>query len=187
MEVIKEVKSGSSQNEAASARGVSRKQVQNIIKNQEAITEHTKNQTLPLKAKLIVQKAYYAEVEKAVFQWFKLVRNPLGRCKPLPVSRSIIQARAKLEATKRNIANFKASDGWFARWRNRFNVGHSVNLFGEASDVDLEEAEKKMEDLRRELLKKGYEMAHIFDMDEAPLFFRAMPTRTYEYVAEHKR
>lgn len=50
----------------------------------------------PLKAKLIVQMAYtILRWKKAVFQWFKLVRNPLARCKPLPVSRSIIQARAK--------------------------------------------------------------------------------------------
>ena len=40
------------------------------------------------------------------------------------------------------ISEFKASDGWFARWRKRFNVGDSVALFGEAGDVNIEEVEK---------------------------------------------
>ena len=139
-----------------------------------------------MKAKIIVQKAYYPEIDNAVFEWFKNVRNPLGRCKPLPVSRSIIQARAKQEATKRDIAKFKASDGWFSRWRNRFNVGQSVNLHSEAGDVDLEQAKKQMEVLRKELLEKKYDLDKIFNMDEGPLFFRAIPTKTYEFFAEHR-
>jgi hypothetical protein len=76
------------------------------------------------------------------------------------------------------ISEFKASDGWFARWRKRFNIGDSVALYREAGDVDLAQAEEKMEHLRNQLSSKNYSVENIFNMDGAPLFYRAMPTRT---------
>jgi hypothetical protein len=47
----------------------------------------------------------------------------------------------------------------------------------------LKEAERKMEIIRLELLTKGYATDRIFNIDEAPLFYKALPTRTYEFVA----
>jgi DDE superfamily endonuclease len=41
-----------------------------------------------------------------------------------------------------------------------------------------------MEVIRLELLAKGYAADHIFNMDEAHLFYKALPTRTYEFIAD---
>ena len=59
-----------------------------------------------------------------VTRWFSL----LTMC----LSRAHIQARAVHEAKLHWILNFKASDGWFRNWRNRFSIGASLLLFGEA-------------------------------------------------------
>jgi len=67
--------------------------------------------------------------------------------------------------------------GWFSRWRNRFSVGKSVRLHGEASDVDINAAEKPMNDLREKL--RDFKPENIFNMDETGLFFRALPNRSY--------
>jgi hypothetical protein len=50
----------------------------------------------------------YPQVDKMVFDWFVDVRHPLGKRKPLPLSRGIIQARAKRVASELGFADFNA-------------------------------------------------------------------------------
>ena len=51
-------------------------------------------------------------------------------------------------------------------------------LHGEAGDVDMELAEQKMAAFRETL--KGYKLVNIYNMDETALFYRTVPSRTYE-------
>ena len=57
-------------------------------------------------------------------------------------------------------------------------------LYGEAGDVDMAVAEEKMEQLRNELTAQNYSADNIFNMEEALLFYKAMPTRTYELQSD---
>ena len=97
----------------------------------------------------------------------------------MPVSRSLIKARAMFKARKQSVLNFQASDGWFWRWRWWFNISNSIRLHGEAGDVDLNEAENKIDELRNEIVTKGYKAENVFNMDETGLFYKAIPNRTY--------
>ena len=103
------------------------------------------------------------------------------------MSKSTIQVRAAYEATKRGITSFKASDGWLWRWHWRFNIANSVRLHGEAAQVDLKIAEEQMEELRSQIVAKGYKHSNIFNMDETGLFYKAIPSRTYEINNLDKR
>ena len=67
----------------------------------------------------------------------------------MPLSRGIIQARAKKIAEQLGFNDFTAYDGWFRGWRWRYEIGKSVRLHGETGDINL-----------------------IF-------FYRCMPNRTY--------
>ena len=60
-------------------------------------------------------KEKHPVIDAAVFDWFYSLRTLRGARKPLPVSRSLIQARALYEAKQHGITEFKASDGWFGR------------------------------------------------------------------------
>jgi hypothetical protein len=51
-------------------------------------------------------------------------------------------------------------------------------LHKEAGDVNLIEAEKKMDEIRTTLKEKGYSRENTFNMDESGLFYRCMPNRT---------
>ena len=53
----------------------------------------------------------HPELDNSVLQWFKEMRYPTSKCKPLSLSRAHIQARAVHEAKLRGILNFKSSDG----------------------------------------------------------------------------
>ncbi len=124
-------------------------------------------------------KASYPELDQAVYDWFLEIQHPFGKCKPLPLSRSVIQARAKKEAEDRGIITFQASNGWFRGWLWRFEIGKSVRLNGGAGDLDLAEAETRMNELRRQLAACGYSKDNIFNMDETGLFYRCLPNRSY--------
>ena len=77
------------------------------------------------------------------------------------------------------VSNFKASDGWFSKWRWRFDIGKRVRLYGEASEVDLTKAEVEIQKLRDVLSSKGYKPDCIFNMDETALFYKTIPNRSY--------
>ena len=49
----------------------------------------------------------------------------------------MIKARATAEAKLRNINDFCASDGWFYRFRWRYNITKSVRLCGKAGEVNM--------------------------------------------------
>ena len=106
------------------------------------------------------------------------MRNPSGKCKPISISRRLLQQRALLEAKRLNLDQFKASDGWFANWRWRFGIGHSSLLHGEAGEVDIEEMEPKIEILRQLILAGCYDVDCIFNMDETGLFYRCLPRKS---------
>ena len=52
-----------------------------------------------------------------------------------------------------------------------------MRLHGEAGDVQQDEVEPKMEQLRQQL--ESYDSENIYNMDETGLNFCALPNRTY--------
>ena len=70
----------------------------------------------------------------------------MGRFLPEP-----IQARAKQVARELGIIGFNASNGWLQGWLSGYNIGKSVKLHDEAADINLPEAETKMNGLREKI------------------------------------
>ena len=157
--------------------GVSRMQVNRIRHSKEKIQELASKQVIQSTAKVMANLSKFPEIDKVVDDWFVEMRNPKRRWKPMSISRAHIQARAMHEAKARGIEDFKASDGWFRNWRKRHGIGKSLRLFGEAGDVNLVEVEPMMQSLRQQLV--SFKPENTFNADEAPLYFRAMPTRSY--------
>ncbi|KAL5496854.1 hypothetical protein EMCRGX_G013222 [Ephydatia muelleri] len=104
LDVIEMLDKGKTQREVAAQLGVSKTQVLNISRCRAALY---KRQLTSKVAKF----GKFADIDKAVFDWFCRVRTPVGLRKPLPVSLAALQARARHEARLRNVHNFKASDG----------------------------------------------------------------------------
>ena len=179
VKVIKEVAQGKKVIEVARAFGVSVGQVYKILKSRGVISKNHQDPTFKKDSKLIKQKGKHSDIDQAVFEWVRFLRFLRGRRVPLPVSRNLIQACAIHEAKLRNIYDFKASDGWFWRWRQRYNIGKSVPMHGEAGEVNMEEAEVQMQLMRNAISSGGYQLQNIFNMDETALFYRTIPNRTY--------
>ena len=170
---------GEKQCEIVKSTGLSKAAVSSIKKNSETLRKLQTDNSPLLQSKCTLLMSKYPQVDKMVFDWFVDVRHPLGKRKPLPLSHRINQPRAKRVASQLGFADFNASNGWFQRWRMRFNIGKNVNLHGEAADIDFAEAEIKMNEIRKKLAEAGYKPEHIFNMDETGLYYRCLPTHSY--------
>ena len=175
LKILSELQRGTRVEDIAKKYDISIQQAYKIVKAKHSLTE-LKN-GLSMHSKILVSRAKYPDIDRSVFEWFCSIRAFRGRKKPLPISRELVKARAIYEAKIRNITNFKVSDGWFSNWRWRYNISKCVRLHGEAGDIDLEAAELEMKCFRDLLV--GYDVKNIFNMDEAGLFFRAIPSHSY--------
>jgi hypothetical protein len=181
--VIEEVRLGKLPVDIVSEYGIGKTQVYKLYKSRDAIDKST----VPKLSKILAKKCKYPDIDSAVFEWLCALRKMTGNRRPLPVSRELVQARALHEARVRNITDFKASDGWFNRWRWRYNIENSVRLCGEAGDVNVEDATKEIEKLKHLISSQSYEVENIFNMDETGVFYKSIPSRTYLMPGECKK
>lgn len=156
---------------------ISRSTVHRISEKSDDLVDSFENKKFRPDAKVLMSRVAYPELNQAVYDWFVQMRNPGNGCKPLPISKAVLQQRAMDEATLRGILNFRASNGWFENWKKMFAIGDSVRLFGEAGDVDMSVLKPLIADLKRKL--SMFQRKNIFNMDESGLLFRTLPSRTY--------
>ncbi len=58
--------------------------------------------------KILANRSLNADLDDSVYNWFREMRNPLGRRKSLSLSRAVIRGCALREAKKIGIIEFKA-------------------------------------------------------------------------------
>ncbi len=179
LKVVEMLEKGLSQASIVLSLGISKSQVSRIKKASLELRKIQQEKSVTLKSKKSISKSKYPEVDKSVYKWFCNVQHLYGKCKPLPLSRAIIQARARHVAESLNLVDFKASNGWIRGWLWRNEMGRSVRLHGEATDLDLKEAETAMLTLRRQPQNAGYQLKDIFNMDETGILYRCLPNQSY--------
>lgn len=86
--------------------------------------------------------------------------------------------RTKTPGSSTDEKEFKASRGWFEKFKKRTGI-HSVMRHGEAASSDKKAAENYVSDFKKLLISEGYLPQQIFNCDETGLFWKKMPKRTY--------
>ncbi|XP_053643175.2 tigger transposable element-derived protein 1 [Cherax quadricarinatus] len=84
----------------------------------------------------------------------------------------------KKPATSGDVSEFKASKGWFERFKNRSGI-HSVMRHGEAASSDKKAAEKYVKEFKDYIDSEEMQPEQVFNCDETGLFWKKMPSRTY--------
>ena len=74
--------------------------------------------------------------------------------------------------------DFKASRGWFEKFKKRSGI-HSVVRHGEAASSDKAAADKYKVEFKQCVNAEQYVPQQVFNMDETGLFWKKMPRRTY--------
>uniref|UniRef100_A0A0A9VYT7 Tigger transposable element-derived protein 4 n=1 Tax=Lygus hesperus TaxID=30085 RepID=A0A0A9VYT7_LYGHE len=106
-----------SQTKAAIELGVSQPLLSKILKDRETIERAAlENADLARKRK---RTGKDAQVENALKEWFTQVREKDAR-----LSGPIMREKAEQLAQKLGKEDFKATTGWFVRWRKRENIVH---------------------------------------------------------------
>ena len=107
--------------------------------------------------------------DTAVFKWFLSLRS-----QNVPLSGAIIQEKANQHAKELSIENFKASDGWLRRWKERNNVTFKT-ISGESNSVTPEMVNA---------LLYNYDLTDIYNADKFGLFYQYVSNKTYQLKSE---
>lgn len=113
--------------------------------------------------------AKYQEINDAVYKWYCLARAAM-----VHVNSPMIQEEAAEKAKIFNMQDFegfKASNGWFGRWKDRYGIKQR-HVEGESGQVRSGTIESWMERLRE--VCKGYNPEDIWNQDEMGCFFCAL-------------
>ena len=145
-----------------------RTQIQTILKNQESITRDYETNAPAARKRL--RGPQYDDVDSTLYDWYCLARQRL-----VPVTGPMLQEEALIIARSLGINDFKASNGWLQRFKDRNNIKQLV-VSGESGDVNQETVTAWREGLVT--LVHGYSPKDIWNEDETGCFFRALPDKT---------
>ena len=111
-------------------------------------------------------------LEKALFSWFKKMRT-----NNLPVNGTVGKEKAISYAKELQIEGFKASNGWFERWKSRFNVSFKA-IAGEEKSVTPEMTSSWWETYLPTILSRC-DLKDIYNADELGFFIRHFQPRQW--------
>ena len=110
-------------------------------------------------------------VDESLYSWFKD-----QRAHNIPINGPILMAKAYDFAALHNEKDFKSTNGWLDRWKNRFNITFQ-KMSGESAKVDEETCKEWLNKLKHIIV--GYEPEDIYNADETGLFFKCLPDKTF--------
>lgn len=113
-----------------------------------------------------------------MWEWFQQARS-----RNIPLSGPMLQEKARHYATELNIPteDFKASNGWLNRFRQRHNINFA-SVCGESGSLPNESVENWLSKLPDIL--SGFKACDIYNMDETGLFYRALPDKSLSIRGE---
>ena len=84
----------------------------------------------------------------------------------------------ELKQKEKRFFDFKASRGWFEKFKKRGDIKR-LKLHGEAASADHERADQCIDEFATFIADKGLDMRQVFNADETGLMWKRSPTSTY--------
>ena len=116
----------------------------------------------------------FSLLEDTLYEWINQIRNAKI---PVPPSLTLVKARQIADSMNIPEEDFKASWGWFQRFKKRKCL-KGLALFGEAAEVNRNDPTllAQLQELYDTIGE--YEYDNVYNMDETGLFFRMLPKYT---------
>ena len=174
VEVIKTAEKDRSMNQRTLAEKFEcgKTQIAQILKKNESIMSLYKSNQCGSSMKKMSRTSMFEDVNKALFEWYVLACS-----KNIYPGGPQLLEKAKEIAEKLGKSDFKGSNGWFSKWKARYNI-KKFKVCGESGDVRGEMVESWMERLPE--IVRGYRIEDIWNMDETGVFWRALPESGFE-------
>lgn len=148
-----------------------------IVKSRETITINAAKCGPSAKKRKYVKDSRFKQLEEILLEWF------VGaRAANLPINGTLMREKARVIASRLDIQDFTASNGWIDRFKKRHNVVYKA-ICGESKSVDLETVEHWKETQLPEKIA-GFDPKNVFNADETGLFFNVLPDKTFSYKGE---
>lgn len=116
------------------------------------------------------------DVDACVLKWFKQARD-----QNIPVSGTLVRAKAEEFSRSLGNDNFKASSGWLDGFKERNGISFK-SVCGESASVNADEANvwnEKVAEIIKDMPDRD-----IFNVDETGLFFKCVPAKTLAFKGE---
>ncbi|XP_035913321.1 tigger transposable element-derived protein 1-like [Anopheles stephensi] len=167
---------------AAIARDIKRPQskVLSIVKQKDTLLNSGKGAAMGTR----VRDKLIEKMVSLLLIWIEDMIN-----KRIPLSLQIIKTKAKsllqdLQSATENLdgteSTFKASSGWFDRFKKRANL-KNIKIHGEAGSADEVASENFPSVLENIIAEKGFLPEQIINVDETAIFWKKMPTKSYVF------
>ena len=117
-------------------------------------------------------------VDQALTQWFDRVSEH-----GVPVNGPVLMGKAEELAAKLGRSEFKSTNGWFERWKNRHQIRYKKS-HGEKRSADVASADAWKSDELPRLLEE-FSPNDLYNADETGLFYRATPNGSLCYAFEN--
>ena len=153
--------------------GIKKNTISTWIANERKIFEAYETGQVNLSRKKL-KKSDNKDLDEAVFTWFKNARS-----NNIPVNGIIIKEKALSLAKRLELRDFRASDGWLYKWKQRHSVTFKA-VSGEENAVTPEMTASWSETYLPSILSK-YELKDIYNADEFGLFYQALPDKSLHY------
>ncbi|OUC40836.1 DDE superfamily endonuclease [Trichinella nativa] len=124
-----------------------------------------------------IRSGNFAELEEVLLKWFKQVRTS-----NIPVDGTVVRSKAAELAHMMGINDFKASNGWINRFRERHGLVYR-SVRGEAAGVNRYTVDTWKD--RLQVLLNDYRPDDVFNADEMGLFYRILPDKTLTFKGEN--
>ncbi|CRL04459.1 CLUMA_CG017542, isoform A [Clunio marinus] len=168
--------SGESRSSLAEKFNCSQATLSRTFKRSEDIGAMVKNDPLCLKRKRF-KPPKHQKLEHAVYLWYCQMRAAKAH-----ISGPIIKTKALQFAKSLEIEDFKASDGWLAKFKKRNSVSWRV-VSNDSDSVEREMTENWIQVVFEPLLNEFSE-DDIFNLDEFGLLWKATPSKSAELRGE---
>lgn len=167
LEVLRRIEAGEKIVEICKAMGLPKSTIQTIRDKKQDIKTYLQS-AAPLNVSRLTRqkKMYYKKNEKTIdymdlkFKYFrKFVKN------------------GDTDVSAEDVT-FQASQGWFEKFKNKFNL-HNLKMKGEAASADEAASKEYPNILKRILERGGYKPEQVFNVDETGLYWMRMSDRAY--------
>lgn len=162
-------------------RGIAKKfeigktQVSEILRNKEHLSKTLVEQG-NVNSKRKFPKTDGEIINKMILQWYLH-----ARANNLLISGTLLKEKALEVASVVGLNDFKASNGWLQKFRERHQISYK-NVQRESATVKPFVVNDWLSKVKE--LIKGYEESDIFNCDETGLYFRALPENTDDLMNE---
>lgn len=174
LKIIDEVKSGDKRKkDIAEEYGIPASTLSTILKQEELVRQRMVAGNLNNKR---VRKSEFPDVEECLIKWFKQCRDH-----NVSVGGPILKEKAEEFAKSLGINNFRASNGWLEKFKQRNDIAFR-KVCGESASVDDNVCENWKEELKT--LLKDYDPKNIFNADETALYYQCLPDKTLTFKNE---